>query len=152
MGSPSLTESAEALVAQLPARVIFFDGVCGFCDRTVRLLLDRDTAGRLHYAMLQGETARVLRESYPEAFPGDLDTMVYLDNTGDQPRFLLRSQASFAIAREVGSLRRWAWLSRLPPWLPELAYRVFAALRYRLFGKLDSCRIPSPNERARFLD
>ena len=36
--------------------------------------------------------------------------------------------------------------------LAELAYRVFARLRYRLFGRLDACRLPTQDERERFLD
>jgi predicted DCC family thiol-disulfide oxidoreductase YuxK len=151
MTSPSPAGTTEHSSAGLPPRVIFFDGVCGLCDRTVRMLLDRDRERRLHFAMLQGDTARALRERYPDEFPGDIDTLVYLDNAGPEPRFLLRSQASFAIAREVPSLRRWAWLSVFPRFLTDPAYRLLAALRYRLFGKLDECRIPFPEERARFL-
>lgn len=140
---------------RLPPRVVFFDGVCGFCDRTVRMLLAADTDRRLHFAMLQGATAAALRERYPDRFPHDIDTLVYVDSTtatGTGPRILLRSEASFAIAREVPALRRWAWLSLLPRWLTDLGYRALAAVRYRLFGRFDDCRIPTPAERSRFVD
>ena len=136
----------------LPARVVFFDGLCGMCDRTVQMLLERDTEERLCFAPLQGVTAQRLRESCESGFPTDADSLVFLDNAGATPRFLLRSRASFAIAREVPSLRRWAWLSLLPRPLTDLAYRALAALRYRLFGQLDACRIPRPEQAARFLD
>jgi predicted DCC family thiol-disulfide oxidoreductase YuxK len=143
--------ASSDLLAVLPPRVVFFDGVCGFCDRTVRMLLDRDVDRRLHFATLQGETARALARRYPDDFPDDVDSLVYLDNTAAVPRFLVRSQASFAIAREVPSLRRWAWLSLLPGFLTDLGYRLLAAVRYRVFGRLDACRIPAPEDRARFL-
>jgi len=147
-----LPQATGGLPGPLPPRVIFFDGVCGFCDRTVRLLLSRDSAERFHFATLQGSTAAALRSAYPEQFPCDLDTLVYLDNTGPEPRFLLRSEASFAIARELDSLRAWAWIGVLPRAFTDLAYRVLAAVRYRVFGRLDQCRIPSASERQRFLD
>jgi len=154
---PTPVTHATGPEAGLPPRLIFFDGVCGFCDRTVRMLLDRDVEHRFHFAMLQGETARALRDRYPDAFPSDIDTLVYLDNTQiarseGRPLLLVRSEAAFAIARELPSLRRWAWLAVLPRFLTDFAYRSLASVRYRLFGKLDDCRIPTPEERARFLD
>ena len=146
--APTSTSTSSAL----PARVVFFDGLCGLCDRTVQMLLERDTDQRLCFAPLQGLTAQRLRESYASAFPADADSLVFLDNTRGTPRFLVRSKASFAIAREVPSLRRWAWLSLVPRPLTDLAYRALAALRYRLFGQLEACRVPRPDQASRFLD
>ena len=142
----------ESPTTRLPARVVFFDGLCGVCDRTVQMLLERDTRGRLWFAPLQGRTAQQLRACCGSEFPADTDSLVFLDNTGGTPQFLLQSRASFAIAREVESLRAWAWLSLVPRPLTELAYRAFAALRYRLFDRRDACRIPSPEQASRFLE
>lgn len=154
MPSPTVHEGSALRrdVARLPDRVVFFDGMCGLCDRTVQTLLARDRRGRLRFATLQGETARQLRIAYPSEFPQVLESLVFLDNTGPAPRFLVRSRASFAIAREVDSLRAWAWLSLLPRPLTDLGYRVLAALRYPLFGRRDTCRVPTPEEASRFLD
>jgi predicted DCC family thiol-disulfide oxidoreductase YuxK len=133
--------------------VVFFDGVCGLCDIIVNWLLERDEEHRFHFAALQGETAARLRRVHPEAFPGDLDTIVYLDNSSGDARFALRSRAIFAILRELGGpTRHWALLGVLPAFVTDLGYRALAASRYRIFGTLDACRIPTPDERARFLD
>ena len=135
----------------LPERTLFFDGVCNFCDRRVQWLLANDTAGRLHFSPLQGSTAERLRASF-EAFPDDFDSIVYLDLSGAEPRMVRRSRAVFAILDELdGPARRLRFLRFLPEWLTELGYRAFARVRYRLFGRRDSCMVPTPEQRARFL-
>jgi predicted DCC family thiol-disulfide oxidoreductase YuxK len=143
-------ERADRATA-LPERIVFFDGLCGLCDRSVQLLLARDRHQHLHFAPLQGETARDLRTAYPKEFPQGVESLVYCDNTGARPRFFTRSGASFAIAREVESLRGWAWLSVVPRPLTDLGYRALAASRYALFGRLETCRVPRPEDVGRFL-
>lgn len=144
---------AASLAGRLPPRLILYDNVCGFCDASVRFLLDRDVDGRFHYAALQGELAAALRNENPDGLPEDVDTIVFVDNTGPAPRILLRSRAIFAVFAQLdGPLRSLRWLNRLPQPLTDAAYRGFAAIRYRVFGKLDRCRIPKPEERDRFLD
>jgi predicted DCC family thiol-disulfide oxidoreductase YuxK len=142
----------EDRATALPDRIVFFDGLCGLCDRSVQLLLARDGRQRLHFAPLQGETAGDLRADYPMEFPQGVESLVFCDNTGARPRFYTRSRASFAIAREIESLRGWAWLSVVPRPLSDLAYRALAASRYALFGRLEACRVPRPQDLGRFLD
>ena len=132
--------------------LMLFDGVCNFCDGAVRWLSDHEAAGRLRFAPLQGETAAALRARHP-VIPDDIDTMVYVDATGDQERVYLRSEAMFRMLALLD--RPWRWLSLLrvlPRWITEPAYDRFARKRYARFGRRDSCRIPTPEERARILD
>ena len=145
---------AEAQPAISPAfeRLVLFDGVCAFCDRTVRWLMQRDPAGRLRYAPLQGETAADLRERHRE-IPDDVDTLVYVEVVGGRQRVHLRSRAIFALCAELQPAPGWLpWVAWLPAPLADLGYRLFISQRYRLFGKLDACRVPGEAERARFLD
>lgn len=132
-------------------RLVLFDGVCAFCDRMVPWLMARD-GGRLCFAPLQGRTAAALRARHPE-IPEELETIVYVETEGERERVYLRSQAAF---RVLGQLRApWRWLAvlgGLPSSLTDLAYRAFARRRYRLFGRLDQCRIAAPGERARVLE
>ena len=132
--------------------MIFFDGVCGFCDRTVRWLLDRD-GGRLVYAPLQGPTAAALRARHPE-IPEALETLVYVEaGEGGGEVVSTRSEAVFRLAAQLDPpWNALAWLRWLPRPLCDLAYRSFARHRYRLFGRLDGCRLPAPEERGRVLD
>jgi predicted DCC family thiol-disulfide oxidoreductase YuxK len=136
----------------LPDRVLFYDGVCGFCNGAIRWLMERDPRARLHYASLQGETAAAVRARHAE-FPQDIDTVVLLERDADAERILLRADAVFRSLAEIeGPWRRLGWLRVLPGPLLDWGYRLFARHRYRMFGRLDECPLPSESERARFVD
>lgn len=128
------------------AMLVLYDGVCGFCDASVQWLLRHDTEGRLTYAPLQGETAAGIRAAHPE-LPRDLDSIVLIDGT----RAYWRSEAIFRILQAIPRWRFLAGLRVLPRPLTDLGYRFVAAVRLRIWGRLDACRVPSPAERARFL-
>lgn len=144
--------TAPAL-AELPPRIVFFDGDCAFCDGRVRWLIEHDPEGRLRFAPLQGETAATVRAAFPERFPEDLDTLVYLRPDADGRADLrLRSAAVFELLQEIGGPTAWLALLRfLPRALTDWGYRVFARNRYRWFGRLDACAVPTPAQRARAL-
>ena len=131
--------------------LVLYDGTCGFCDRMVRWLLDRDTDGCFLYAPLQGDAARALRARHPE-IPEELDTVVYVYAGPDGERVFLRSVAVFRIFEVLGGgWRRIAWLRVLPRALTDFGYLCFAKIRYAVFGRRDECRIPTGAERERFL-
>lgn len=129
------------------APIVLYDGVCGLCDRTVRWMIPRDRDRVLRFAPLQGETAAALRARHPE-IPETLESVVLVDGG----RVYLRSKAFLHGSRYLTRPWRWAWHLRwLPAFLLDLGYRVIARLRYRVWGKKDTCTIPAPEERARFL-
>ncbi len=155
MANPATPQPDPAVgLSQLPARIVFFDGVCGFCDRSVLWLIERDSQARLHFAPLQGQTAQTVRRAFPNRFPNDIDTIVYL-RPGEGPagrEISLRSAAALELCDDLEVTGRWVAMFRwLPRWLADLGYRLFAACRYHLFGKLDTCDIPTPGERSRLL-
>lgn len=127
---------------------MFFDGVCGLCNRTVQFLLRHDRGDRLRFAPLQGETARrvlVPLGGKPEA----LDTIYVVTAEG---RLLERSRAVlFAAAALGGAWRLVAVLRVVPRPLADLVYGWVARVRYRVFGRLESCALPTPEQRAKFL-
>jgi len=130
---------------------VFFDGVCGFCNRAIRWLMDRDPHRRLHFASLQGDTAAAVRARHSE-FPRDVDTVVLLERGSDGERIHLRSEAVLRIAATIeGPWRRLAWLRFVPRPILDWGYRAFARRRYRMFGQLDACPTPSDDERSRFV-
>ena len=141
-------------LSALPPRIVFFDGLCAFCDGLVPWLIARDPDVRLRFAPLQGPTAEVVRRAFPGRFPEEVDTMVYLHpgDGADGRQISLRSAAALAVCEELqGGWKRLRLLRWLPRFLTDLGYRLFGACRYRIFGKLDACRIPTPGERARLL-
>lgn len=126
--------------------VIFFDGVCGLCNRFVDFVLPRDPGGVFRFAPLQGETARA-QLGAEEA--GSLESVVLLDEAGTHRQ----STAVIRVLRRLGgawALTAWLiWVVPLP--IRNLGYKLIARNRYRLFGKKDACRMPMPEERSRFL-
>jgi predicted DCC family thiol-disulfide oxidoreductase YuxK len=129
--------------------IVFFDGVCGLCDKTVRFLLRHDRHDRLRFAPLQGETARRVLPPLGGR-PEDLDTIYVVTADG---RLLQRSRAVLFATVALGGA--WVLLGALrivPRPLADLVYRFVARVRYRVFGRFDTCSIPTPEERARFLD
>jgi len=127
--------------------VVLYDGVCGLCSKTVRFLIKRDRDQILVFAPLQGETAAKLRLEHPN-IPRSLDSVVLVDNG----RAYLRGKAFLYGSRYLTRPWRWGWYVRwLPGFLIDLPYRLVAALRYRIWGKVDACELPAPAERARFL-
>jgi predicted DCC family thiol-disulfide oxidoreductase YuxK len=132
-------------------RIVLFDGVCGFCDRLVRWLLARD-AGRFVYAPLQGRAAAALRARHPE-IPAGLETLVYVESGDAGEQVYLRSDAMFRVMAQLPAPWRWlAALRHLPRALTDFAYARFVRRRYRLFGRLEACRLPDPDQRSRFLE
>ena len=131
--------------------LVLFDGECVFCDGFVQWLLERDPAGRLRFAPLQGETAAELRIRHPE-IPHDHDTVVFVELQGREPRVALRSDAAVRVMSLIDSpWRHVAILRFVPRVLRDLPYRLFVRLRYRLFGRYDTCMIPTPDVQERFL-
>ncbi len=130
-----------------PPALVLYDGTCGFCDASVRWLLDHDPEGRLSFTPLQGETAAAVLAEHE--LPPGLDSIVFVE---DGERVSWRSTAAVRIARRLPApwrLLALAWWVPLP--LRDLVYRLVAAVRHRLFGRFDACRLPSASEAGRFL-
>lgn len=129
------------------APILLFDGVCNFCNSAVNFVIDHDRSGSFRFASLQSEVGRELLRTHGL---GDLplSTMVLVD----QGRAYLNSDGVLRVARRLGGpfLLLVPFLA-VPRPLRDAAYRLFASQRYRLFGRSESCRVPTPEVRARFL-
>ncbi len=146
-GFPVTANPLNSATEGLSHPIVFFDGVCGLCNHSVNWLLARDPEHRLRFSPLQGTFAEV---HVPSDLRRQLDTIILLkDGT-----IYVRTAAVSRILMCVGG--RWSIFGRmlwLIPWpVRDLGYRIVARLRYRLFGKHDTCRLPTPQERAVFLD
>lgn len=127
-------------------RVVFFDGHCNLCNRFVDFLIRRDTRHALRFASLQGETAKRL---LPKEYVSDLSTVVFLN----EGKISTHSSAALrAIATLGGGYYLFKWFLLVPAFIRNLVYRFVASNRYTWFGRRDTCRLPSPEEKAQFLD
>ena len=127
-------------------RVIYYDGLCGLCDRAVQFVLPRDRQGRYHFAPLQGTTAQ---SRFPDQTDlADSSTFI-LDDEGT---VRVRSDAALAVLTGLGGIWRAAAILRVVPRpIRDAVYNWVARHRRQWFGRLDECRVPSVHERERFL-
>ena len=130
-----------------------YDGLCGFCNGTVRFILEHDHGGTMRFATLQGDFARGVIARHPEVATVDSLILVERDSATDVENVYARSAGALRVARYLGG----PWtiaraLAIVPPFLRDWAYDVFARFRYRVFGRYSSCPIPSPEQRGRFID
>src|ERR1051326_6883404 len=92
--------------------VVLFDGVCNFCNGSVRFIVRRDPGRRFRFAALQSEAGRELREGHGLGTSG-IETMVFVENG----RTYTRSTAALRIARGLGGL--WPLAYYLLIWVPR---------------------------------
>ena len=134
--------------------VVFFDGVCGLCNRLVQFLISRDRSGRLRFAPLQGELAHTTLTRHG-LNPDDLDSVVVVSEWRDPAeRALVRAPAVLHALSVLGG--GWRIIARaasiVPLALANAVYNVVARSRYRIFGQFDACPLPRPEWRDRFLE
>ena len=133
--------------------IVLYDGVCGLCNRAVQFLLKRDRLDRLQFASLQSDlAAKVLNRHGMD--PKGLDTVYAVLNYGEQNETLLaKGDAFLFFAGVVGGIWSVARVVKIIPrpvrnWL----YDFVARHRYQVFGKSESCMLPDPKQRHKFLE
>ena len=134
-----------------PPDTILFDGVCNLCNGFVQFVIRRDPAGRFRFAALQSEAGRALLAAHglaPEALAAEPESVLLLS----QGRLYSHSDAVLRIARGLGGAWQLAATAQvLPRAWRDAAYRLVARHRYRWFGRQESCWLPTPALKARFL-
>jgi predicted DCC family thiol-disulfide oxidoreductase YuxK len=131
-----------AIQAEHP--IIFYDGECGLCDRSIQFVMRHDKKRRFRFAALQSDfAAKTLGKDLT------FDSFVFYEH--GKARY--RSSAALHMFRTLGG----AWsllygLMIIPPFIRNAVYDFVARNRYKWFGKYDSCKIPTPEQRALFLD
>ena len=126
--------------------IVFFDGVCGLCNGFVDFVLKHDTKQSILFSPLQGETAKhILHEQYTTA----MNTVVYYK----QGKVWIKSSAALMILKDMGGLWRLFFvLMIVPAFIRNFVYDFISRYRYAWFGKKETCRLPSAEERLRFLN
>jgi len=131
--------------------VLLYDGICGFCNRTVKTIIRNDRRREMKFAALQSEYGKSVVARHPEL--KNVDSLVLIEWLNGEERVSTHSTSALRIAAYLG--RAWklfliAYV--IPRPVRDFFYKLFAKYRYRLFGKYESCPIPSPEIRSRFLD
>ncbi|MDR6196133.1 thiol-disulfide oxidoreductase DCC family protein [Siphonobacter sp. SORGH_AS_0500] len=125
--------------------VILFDGVCNFCNSTINYIIDHDE-GRHRFASLQSEFGQELLKKNKRSITNFDSVILWEDGC-----LYEKSEAALRIAKHVKGWK-WLWAFRfLPLFLRNGVYNLIARNRYTWFGKREACRLPSLEERARFV-
>lgn len=127
---------------QQASPIIFYDGLCGLCDKSVQFVLKHDKKQLFKFATLQSEYAKQMLGSLKE------DSFVLFENNA----IYTRSTAALRTAKHLRGL--WPLLYGfiiIPTFIRDGVYRFIARNRYKWFGKYDSCKIPDAATRSRFI-
>jgi predicted DCC family thiol-disulfide oxidoreductase YuxK len=134
--------------------ILFYDGVCGLCNRLVQFTLRHDPNDVFRFARLQSPLAAGILGRHGETAT-DLDTFYVVSNAGEPGESILaRSDAAIFVLKTLGGV--WAMLGALWSVLPhpirDALYNLIARNRYHIFGKFDACPLPDPRHQHKFLD
>lgn len=125
-----------------------FDSACNFCNAGVNFIIDNDPQKIFRFAALQSKAGKALLKKFNLSADA-LDTAALIENG----KAHTKSSAALRIMRKLRQpFPLFSFLFLVPPFLRDATYDIVAKNRYRWFGRRDSCRIPSPELKSRFLD
>lgn len=131
---------------EMDRKVVFYDGDCGFCNRSVQFILDHEKGDELHFCALQSGIAQDFfqKREFPKP---DLSTFYYWDGE----RLWERSSGALRVSRLLKW--PWNWLSVfliIPRFIRDGVYNAVAARRHKLANA--QCALPTPEQRKRFIN
>jgi predicted DCC family thiol-disulfide oxidoreductase YuxK len=124
--------------------IIFYDGVCGLCDKSIQFIIVHDKKKIFRFAALQSDLAKQLLGK-----DLSLDSFIYYE----KGKAFDRSTGALKMFKKLGGM--WSLLYAfmiVPLFIRNAVYDWVAKNRYKWFGKFDSCKIPTPEQRSRFID
>ena len=129
-------------------KIVLFDGVCNLCNSSVQFMLKRDKKDQFLFGSLQGRTG----QSYLEKFnlpPGTLNSFMLVE--GDV--LYTQSTGALRMLKHIGGA--WSLLYAfiiVPKFIRDAVYSLIASNRYKWFGKQDTCWLPTPALKEKFLE
>jgi predicted DCC family thiol-disulfide oxidoreductase YuxK len=130
-------------------KIVLFDGVCNFCNASVRFIIKRDKKDLFRFASLESKLGQKLT-SERGINTSDIDSIILIDPGN---AYYIKSSAALEISKDLSGL--YPALSVflfLPESFRNLIYDFIARNRYQWFGKSETCPMPSPEEQSKFLD
>ncbi len=144
----SLSKLFSFAVSIMDNTVILFDGVCNFCNYWVNFAIRHDRKNKLKFTPLQGETAKQLLPQF-HINPTSLSSVIFIDDG----KAYTQSSAAIQICKHLnGGWKLFYGLIIIPKFIRDFLYNIIARNRYKWFGKKESCMIPTPELKGRFLD
>ena len=127
--------------------IILFDGICNLCNSSVNFIIDHDKKNEFRFASLQSEAGQDLLKKFHRNV-NDFDSIILVEN-GEHYE---RSSAVLKIVKKFPGLWKLLYLFIIVPKpLRDFVYDIIADNRYKWFGKKESCRVPTPELKEKFL-
>ncbi|HSY61171.1 MAG TPA: thiol-disulfide oxidoreductase DCC family protein [Cytophaga sp.] len=127
--------------------LVLFDGICHFCNNSVNFIIDCDPEKKFVFAPLQSELAKKLLEQFGEETI-KIDTIILIQHN----KLYKRSRAALEIVKQLNGLWSLCYVFIIiPGFIRDIVYNIIAKNRYKWFGQMEVCRIPTPEMRERFL-
>jgi len=127
--------------------ILLFDGICNLCDGLVKFIIKRDRRSKIRFAPLQSAAGQslLLKSGLPA---NELNSVVFIKGE----KYFLRSSAILQLLKELGGGWKLFYIFIIiPPFLRDFLYNITARTRYRIFGKKESCMVPSEELSGRFI-
>lgn len=127
--------------------ILFFDGVCTVCNKTIDFFIKKDDRKTIHYSSLQSNFAKNFLKTQ-NIDTNKMETIFYFS----KGKLHTKSSAVLIALKELSSIHRGFFLLIIiPKFIRDYFYDIIASKRYRLLGKSSTCRIPNESEVKRFL-
>ncbi|RYG73354.1 thiol-disulfide oxidoreductase DCC family protein [Lentibacillus lipolyticus] len=127
--------------------IILFDGECNFCDHSIQFIIKKDKKAIFKFAAIQSDAGQKIIRNFN--VPDSINSLILIKNN----KCYFKSSAVLRICKKLtGVWKIFYCLLIIPKWLRDYVYGIVAKNRYKWFGKKDSCMLPSPEIRNRFLE
>lgn len=127
-------------------KIVLFDGDCNLCDHSVQFIIKRDPKEHFKFTSLQSDMGKKMLNQFN--VPEDTNSFILIANN----KTYSKSSAALQICKDLKGLWKiFHFLLIIPRPIRDLFYGILANNRYKWFGKKDSCTLPSPEIRKRFL-
>ncbi|MEM6720055.1 MAG: thiol-disulfide oxidoreductase DCC family protein [Bacteroidota bacterium] len=129
-------------------KIVLFDGVCNLCNGFVDKIISKDKKDVFRFASLQSDIGIEIQK-HLQLNPEQLDSVILYEPGVTHYH---KSAAALRILNEFGGAWKLLQVFRiLPKFINDSVYDFIAKNRYKWFGEKETCRMPTPEERARFL-
>ena len=137
-------------IADLPKdkKIILFDGVCNLCHSSVQYVIKHDKKDVFRFVPLQSELG-IKIINYLGIDTKNTDSIILYE---PGKAYYYKSEAALTIVKDFGGIYTWSSiLSIIPKFISNAVYDYVAQNRYKWYGKQESCMIPTPELKAKFL-
>lgn len=128
--------------------LLLFDGVCNLCNNSINYIIKKDTKNVFKFASLQSDVAKKILLQF-DSTNFDLSSIVLVDHD----KLYFKSTAILKAGKHLGGIYKICYFFIvIPRPIRDLIYDYIAKNRYKWYGKKESCMIPTPELKEKFID